>query len=198
MPMRRRSMLSLAGIGLVLAGCGSTQSAMPYAPTRVPVQVGRPLVTVGTVTDSREGTKDDPNWIGTIRGGFGNPIKRLEAEGPVSGVIAQAFRDGLAARGMLAGGAGRYRMDVDIIRFDADQVGRREATAEFRVSLHPAAGGGVVFSRTARANQISGSALTFSAGVFGSVEELRGIALSTMNEAVDQALDDPALAAALR
>jgi len=62
--------------------------------------MARPVVAVMQVTDRREDGREDPNWIGTIRGGFGNPNKRLEA--PVPEVVRQAFVDALRARGLLA------------------------------------------------------------------------------------------------
>lgn len=194
--MRRLFLLSLLGLGL--AACGTTQMSMPYTPAAQPVSVSRPVVALGTVTDSREEGREDPHWIGTIRGGFGNPVKRLEAPVPVSDVVRQAFSDALAARGMLATGAPRYVLSVDIIQFKSDQVGRREATVEFRVTLTPAAGGAAVLQDRELANQVGGSLITFSAGVFGSLDDLRAIALSTMSQAIDRILDKPTFAAALR
>jgi hypothetical protein len=49
-----------------------------------------------------------------------------------------------------------------------------------------------------RAYQVGGSMITLSSGIFGSVEDLRGIALSTMSQAIDRILDKPGFAAALR
>jgi hypothetical protein len=196
MPMRRLILLSLLGLGL--AACGTTQMPMPYTPAAQPVSVSRPVVAVGTVTDSREEGREDPHWIGTVRGGFGNPLKRLEAPVPVSDVVRQAFSDALAARGMLASGAPRYVLSVDIIQFKSDQVGRREATVEFQVTLTPASGGAAALQDRELANQITGSVLTFSAGVFGSLDELRAIALATMSQAIDRILDKPGFVAALR
>lgn len=194
--MRRFLLLSMLSLGLT--ACGTTQMSMPYSPTAQPVSVGRPVVALGTVTDRREDGREDPNWIGTVRGGFGNPLKRLEAPVPVSEVVRQAFSDALAARGMLATGTPRYLLSVDIIQFKSDQVGRREATVEFQVTLTPAAGGAAVLQDRELANQITGSVLTLSAGVFGSLDELRAIALSTMSQAIDRILDKPGFAAALR
>jgi hypothetical protein len=84
---------------------------MPYAPT-VPVQAAavpaQPVLAVSDrVANERRAGGDDPTWIGTIRGGYGNPIKHLNADAPVDRVVAQAFADGLAARGLLAPGGGR-------------------------------------------------------------------------------------------
>jgi hypothetical protein len=194
--MRRYLLLSMLAVGL--AACGTTQMSMPYSPAAQPVSVNRPVVAMGTVTDRREDGREDANWIGTVRGSFGNPVKRLEAPVPVSEIVRQAFSDALAARGMLATGAPRYLLSVEILQFKSDQVGRREATVEFQVTLTPSGGGAVVLQDRELANQITGSVLTLSAGVFGSLDELRAIALSTMSQAIDRILDKPGFAAALR
>ena len=194
--MRRLFVMSLLCLGL--AACGTTQVSMPYTPASRPLAVSRPVVAVGTVTDRREDGREDANWIGTIRGGFGNPIKRLEADRPVAEVVRQAFTDGLAARGMLATGAPRYTLAVEVLQFKSDQLSRREATVEFRASLLPAAGGAPVLVVQERANQVGGSAITLAAGVFGSLDDLRAIAMSTMSEAVDRVLNRPDFAQALR
>jgi hypothetical protein len=194
--MRRLLVLSMLCLGLT--ACGTTQMPLTYAPTAAPVVVSRPVVTVGTVTDRREGGREDPRWIGTIRGGFGNPIKMLEAPEPVTEVVRKAFTDALALRGMLAPAAPRYALLVEVVQFKADQLGRREATVEFRVSLAPASGGAPVLTLQEKANQVGGSVLTLSAGVFGSVEDLHAIALSTMNQAIDRILNKPEFASALR
>jgi len=49
-----------------------------------------------------------------------------------------------------------------------------------------------------RANRVGGSAITLSAGVFGSADDLRLIAQRTMSEAIDRLLDKPGFTAALR
>jgi hypothetical protein len=62
----------------------------------------------------------------------------------------------------------------------------------------PAAGGAPVLVVQERANQVGGSAITLAAGVFGSLDDLRAIAMSTMSEAVDRVLNRPDFAQALR
>jgi uncharacterized lipoprotein YajG len=195
MPMRRFFALSLLCLGL--SACGTTQLPMAYAPTVQPVAVARPVVALGTVTDQRQDGRENPHWVGTIRDGFGIPMKRLEAPAPVTEVVRQAFSDALAARGMLAGATPRYTLSVVILQFDANQYSRREATVEFQVTL-TSAGGQQVLSDRERAYQVGGSLITLSSGIFGSVEDLRAIALTTMNQAIDRILDKPSFAAALR
>ncbi|RKK04877.1 hypothetical protein EBE87_10325 [Pseudoroseomonas wenyumeiae] len=149
------------------------------------------------MTDQRQDGRENPYWIGTIRDGFGIPMKRLEASTPATEVVRQAYTDALAARGMLAPAAPRYLLNVTILQFDANQYSRREATAEFMVTLTTSSNAPVLTARE-RAYQVGGSMITLSKGIFGSVEDLRGIALSTMSQAIDRILDKPEFAAALR
>lgn len=193
--MRRLFTLSLLCLGLT--ACGATQLPMNYMPTTQPVARSAPVVAVGGVIDQREGGRENAYWIGTIRDSFGIPIKQLEAPAPVTEVVRKAFTDALAARGMLAAAAPRYVVNVTILHFDANQYSRREATAEFMVTVTSANNAPVLTDRE-RAYQVSGSMITLSRGIFGSVEELHAIAVSTMSEAIDRILDKPEFAAALR
>ena len=84
-----------------------------------------------------------------------------------------------------------------ITRFDANQYARREATANFEVMLADRSGR-AAWSGQGRAQQTDGSLVTLARGVFASVDDLRQTALRTMSEAIDEALDDPRFAAALR
>ena len=194
---RRLLPLLLAGL---LAACGTTQVALPYAPAAAPAPVAgaRPVVAMGNVTDNREGGREDPAWIATIRGGYGNPVKRLDAGQPVREVVAKAFADALAARGLLAAGAPRYRLAVVVEQLSGNQYVRREATAEFRVTLTDAAGGAPLWSETGRATVVDGSVLSLSVGVFASTDDMREVVQRAMTQAIDEVLGKPGLAAALR
>ena len=198
--------LPLSLLVLLAAACGTREAAMPYTPT-VAVQpaaagaAGRSAVAVSDrVANERRAGREDPNWIGTIRGGYGEPIKRLSSDAPVDRVVARAFADGLTARGLQApgGGASPYLLAVTIHQFDANQYGRREATADFSAALTERATGREVWRDRHRAYNVEGSVVTFSRGVFGSTEDLRRVALRTMSEAVDALLDKPGFRAALR
>ncbi|MCI0753997.1 YajG family lipoprotein [Teichococcus vastitatis] len=192
--------LIAAALLLGLAACGTTEANLVYTPATAmtsPAQA-RPVVAVGTVVDRREDGREDPRWIGTIRGGYGNAMKRLDAPVPVTEVVRQAFTDALRARGLLATGAPRYTIGVEILQLNANQYVRREGNAEFRISLIPAAGGPPVLVDQGSASRVSGSMLSLAAGAFGSVEELRLVAQQAMSEAIDKLLDKPGFAAALR
>jgi len=179
------------------AAFGSTQTSMPYAPTvsvQPTAEAARPLVAVDDrVVNERRAGREDPTWIGTIRGGYGNPLKRLNSDA--------AFADGLVARGLRSpagNSASPYRLAVTIHHFDANQYVRREATADFSAVLTDGATGREVRRDRHRAYNVDGSLLSLSVGVFASTEDLRHVALLTMSQAVDALLDKPGSRAALR
>lgn len=179
----------------LLGGCGTTAVGLKYAP---PATLSKPAAaapaSVGTFVDQRG---EPANWLGAIRGGFGNPLKNLESDRPVADLVAAAFADGLRARGhALDAAAGRPQLSGVIRKLDCNQVVRREANVEVELTVR-GADGRVRHTKTYAANRLDGSLVTMSAGVFASVDDLRVTLEAALREAVDKALDDPALRAAL-
>lgn len=155
---------------------------------------GEPSIALGDVTDGRE---HDRTWLGAIRGGFGNPLKVLHTQGPVSDAVGAAVRDGLAARNLGASDGARYRLNVHVVQFDCNQYVRREAHIELQLRLVDAATGAVVHELSADVDQVEGSVLSLATGIFASPEQLRALANAVLQSAVDQALDDADFRAAL-
>ena len=170
---------------------------MLYQPT-VAIQktIVSAQVTVGSFVDSRG--ESDPTWAGAIRGGFGNSLKVLALDKPGSDVIKAAFEDGLKARGASPTLTGGQPQLTGVIRkFECDQYVRREATIELELTVLDSSGH-TKFTRNYRSNNIDGSILTLSTGVFASIDDLRVVMERTLRETVDKALDDSALRAALQ
>jgi len=143
--------------------------------------------------------REDPTWIGTIRGGYGNPLKVLKAPEPVDQVVRKAFTDGLTARGLNTSGANSpYVLVVTIHQFDANQYIRREATADFSVVVTERATGREVWRGREKVYIVDGSILSLGVDVFASVEDPQRVVLQAMNEAVDKLLDKSELRAAIR
>jgi hypothetical protein len=94
--MRKASFVTLAA-AVILSGCWTTHVALKYqAPPKVtPAATGTPTILIGTFADMR-GQK--PNWIGRIRGTFGNSLERLVVDESVATLVQTQFRDGLLAR----------------------------------------------------------------------------------------------------
>lgn len=163
--------------------------ALKYEPpTSFAAAEGAASVQMGKVVDSR-GTPS--NWLGAIRGGYGNPLKKLYTEGPTAEVVALAFEDALSSRQLLAPNAmADYRLDVLLLKFDTSYYFNKEAHVNFELSLLHKPSGDTVFERSfVTANETGGA----GAGIFGDVEALANFANQTLNETIDKALSDPDL-----
>lgn len=147
-------------------------------------------LTVGLFTDNRGEPSD---WLGAIRGGFGNPLKEIWSTEPVADLVAKMFTAGLQARGLTVQGSdASHLLTGSIIRLDCNQLVRPEANAEIELYLTERKNGQKVFSRTYRATNVEGSVFSPATGIFASVEKLRSLTEKTLQQVVDQALDDPA------
>lgn len=195
--MKAHVLLAVIGAATLIAGCsthtGGLRYTTPERHARVPE--GSPPVVLGAFTDKRG---EPPTWLGAIRGGFGNQLKSIESDQPVSALVREAFADGLRARGIsLSGAAGRPTLTGAVEILQGDQYARRGAEAKVAVSVVDAQGR-PIFARTYDSNLVDGSLVTLSAGVFGSPELLRELIARALSEVVDKALNDPALRAALQ
>jgi hypothetical protein len=161
----------------------------PSAAKAVPANAAESVELV-SVTDHR---KHAANWLGAIRGGYGNPLKTLETPLPVKDMVAKAYEDGLKARGMFASSKAKYGMKVDVSQFDCNQYARREAHIRFDVSLVELPSGKNVYDTVITVDRVTGSMITFDAGIFASVEDLRKLANEALQEAIDKTLDDQKL-----
>lgn len=193
------SLLLAALLGL--AACvPPVEVALPYAPETPPTPVARTnaLVSVGTITDAREGPWAGTARFGTIRGGFGQPVRRMDAPGPVGDVVAGAVRDGLAARGLLAPeGRGALELRVRVADFEASQLRRTEAEVELDGALVRRADGAVVWRGRGEADPIV-SGRGRPQGIAADPGDLRNTTIRAMSAAVDALLDDPGFRAAIR
>ncbi len=156
------------------------------------VTQGAPTIMLTSVRDNR-GEGHHLYELGSIRGGYGNPLKTLVTEQAVAVVVAQAIRDALAARS-LGAEAGVHRLEVRITRFDCNQLFPKEAHIELSFRLLDASTDAVLYEGTARANQAGGGA---GMGIFTPIEPLRALTNQVMNDGIDRMLDDPGLRAAL-
>lgn len=176
-----------------LQGCSSHNMDITYKPTSQPTTsktIGK-IETVN-VTDSR-GTPT--NWLGAIRGGYGNPLKKLYTDGNTSDVVATAFEEALQARGLIAPkNISKFRVNVTLEKFDTSYFFNKEAHAHFSVALVHTPTQQTVFSQTYRTDNEEGGV---GAGIFGNVDALAEFANKTLNQNIDKALDDPQFIAAL-
>jgi ABC-type uncharacterized transport system auxiliary subunit len=182
-----------AAFALALCGCtANTVSSLHYAPT-VPVQPVS-VATVGgvTATDQR---KEAPNRIATIMGGYGNPLKTLDTAKPLKDEVADAFGEGLRARGLLtANDQAPFHLALTIRRFDSDRYMGRGARIDLTMAVIDKAGR-TVFEDAAK-DEESESAFAES-GIFGKIEALQRLCEVVLDRSVDKLLDSPGFRAAV-
>ena len=195
-----RSRLGAVLATVLLVGCAlqthtvSLQDTSTAPPASV--TTGSPLVAIGQFTD----TRGEPTyWIGAVRSPLGNPIHTLEGTAPVGQMVADAFEDGLRARGLFADpSGGAYVLSGTIKDLRGNRLVRSEARVEIQVVLTERQTLRQLFAKTYRAVDEKPGAVTPGTDSAAGVEELRGMIVRTLRQVVDQALDDPTFRDALR
>jgi hypothetical protein len=192
MPVRSLLVVAL----LVLAGCSTNRVSLGYQPEAgTVVQRGPAVVQLGKFTDARG---VDANFLGAVRGGFGQQLKTLVTDEPVSAVVRTGFSQGLAARGLLRDATDApYTMIATIEKFDCSQYVNREAHARIAVTVSETASGRIVMNETFQRDLAKNNRNLFDAGAFASTDDLRVVAADALREIVDTALDSPKLKQAL-
>lgn len=183
-----------------IAACSTTtKGGLAYAPSTSPGPANPTLavsVTAGQFMDQRGG--DDKEWIGAIRNGWGIPVKNVDVAPSVAVVVQEAFAAGLRASGFSMSGGTAYRISGVIKALDANQLVHLESNVEIEVDVFKISTGQEVFSRTYSAHNSEGSMLSLHTGYFGSEKKLRALAQKTLDQVVNQALDDSDLRRAIR
>jgi uncharacterized lipoprotein YajG len=188
--------VAVAVVLTALAGCGTTNVNLKYSPS-TPFMKVPPTATpvnVGSFLDQRG---EPPTWLGAIRGGFGNPLKVLESDRPVAELVKDAFTEGLRARGVPTDADAPYQVTGVIRKLDCSQYVRREAHIQIELTVVEKSTQ-QRFTRLYKSDNVDGSLISLSTGVFASVDDLRAVLEKTLRDVVDQALEDSELRTALR
>jgi len=159
--------------------------------------VARPVVAVGPFVDKRG---QGPTYLGTIRGAFGEPVSRLYTTAPVSGLVREAFANGLRARGLLADeAAAPYTLSGEIAAFDTNQYIRGEAEANVALTLTETGTGRVLALWPVQIRERQGTVpVTGAPASYGLPEPLPKVASDALRRLVDDALDSPKFREAVR
>ena len=115
-----------------LAACTSKSADLAYAPTVAVTAQVVPAIASVAVIDARE--EKDPNYIGAIRGGYGNPLKTLTSALPVKDEVSAAFTSALRARGLYGSGA-PLTLAVTLKQLSGNWYARREGHTIFFADL---------------------------------------------------------------
>ena len=190
--MRVKFLITLVGLFL-LTGCSSHMLDLRYEETaQINSSSDLPMMAVGGVTDSR-GTAS--NWLGAIRGGYGNPLKKIYSTEPTSKAVAGSLEEALRRRQLLASlEEAILRIDVEIKKFDTSYYFNKEAHADLAVEVFSQKTGNLVYRESYRVDNEKAGA---GAGIFGNAEALGEFANLTLNQALDSFLDDPKFATAV-
>jgi hypothetical protein len=185
----------LSAVLCILFGCSTTAVTLRYEPT-APIQIepdAKPVAVVGSIKDVRK--EDDPRWFGAIRGGFGNPLKKLVGDKPMSETVAQSLSDALKERRLLASGDNAaIRVEGTIQELDCNYYWNRDAHAQLQLNLVDAKSNVLLYTQSQRADN---SETGVGAGIFGDVNHLAEFMQQTLNQVIDKFFADPVFMAAL-
>lgn len=170
---------------LLLSGCSTHMAKVEYEGSGVNSKGVTPSINEVIVSDDRD---TESNWLGAIRGGYGNVLKTLRTEEPTDIVVDKMYTDALMKSGIYDESIDApYSLKVKITKFDCSYYWNREAHAYVDVSLVDNSTSNIKFSKSYKTDQVDPGA---GAGIFGDVDTLRDLAESTMNETVDKMLTD--------
>jgi len=145
----------------------------------------KPLINTIIVSDER-GT--DKNWLGAIRGGYGNRLKTLRTEESTDSVVKKMYEDALNKSKLLSTSIDSpYAIKVVITKYDCSYYMNREAHAHVNISLIDNSTSTIRFSKSYKTDEVETGV---GAGIFGSVDTLRALAETAMNNTIDKALSD--------
>jgi hypothetical protein len=153
-------------------GCSTHMVSVRYQPTNQIVSntPGEASVTVGRFSDDR-GTES--NWLGAIRGGYGNPLKKLRTDQPTNEMVEAAFADALQARNMLGTkDTSKVAIEENITKFDCSYYFNREAHAHLLVKVVLLPSRALIFSRTYKTDNTESGV---GAGIFGDTDHLAAL-----------------------
>ena len=178
--------IGILGLGaLLLSGCSTHMTKVEYEGAGINSQGVTPSINEVVVSDDR-GT--DSDWLGAIRGGYGNVLKTLRTEDSTDVVVDRMYTDALVKSGIYTESTDApYTLKVKITKFDCSYYWNREAHAYVDVSLIDNLTSNAKFSKSYKTDEVEAGA---GAGIFGNVDTLRDLAENTMNKTVDKMLAD--------
>ncbi len=187
--MKNVRVACLLGAFGLMVGCSTTSTTLRYEPV-APIKAGqetKPVAVVGTITDLRH--EEDPRWFGAIRGGFGNPLKKLTGDVPMNESVARSLSAALEARGLLGSSDGALvRVEGSIQVLDCNYYFNRDAHAQLLLNLVDAKSGVLLYSQSQKTDNSEGGV---GAGIFGDPAHLADFMQKTLNETIDKFFADP-------
>lgn len=175
-----------------LSGCSTHLTNVEYKGFGVSTVSEESLINNVIVTDKR-GT--DSDWLGAIRGGYGNRLKTLRTQESTDIVVNKVYTDALIKSNLYTSSKDSpYSLKIEITKFDCSYYFNREAHAHVNILLIDNITSATKFSKTYKTDEVESG---FGAGIFGDVDTLRNLAETAMNKTVDKTLTDPEFIEAL-
>jgi len=189
MNFRCLSVIFGAAAFLGLASCSNTSVVtLTYLPRAARVARGAPDFTVGEFRDMRS---MPAQVLGTVRLPIGPRVDTIQTRLPISSIVANAFGYALEVRGMAAGrGPARFRITGDVIDLRSQLLVHPYGYAKIRVNIADAASGRVLHSQIYEGERQSNA---YRPGSGSPVPILQELTSRALQDAVDHALDDPAM-----
>ncbi len=170
---------------LLLAGCSTHMSKVEYEGSGAVAGEAEPVIGQVIVSDSRD---TDSNWLGAIRGGYGNRLKTLRTEESTDVMVDKMYTSALEKSGIYSSSdSAPFQLNVEITKFDCSYYFNREAHAHVNVSLLRKADAKIAFEKSYKTDLTESGV---GAGIFGDVDTLRDLAEEAMNETIDKMLGD--------
>ena len=188
--MKSRTLLLWGlALGLALSSCTNTSTiTLDYVPHPGAVLRGQPQFSVGAFANKRG---VDSHTVGRVRLPVGVPVDTLATSVPVETAVANAVAHALHARGMLTeGDQASYLITGDVLILEATLLVHPYAQAKIRMNVVEMDSGRVLFSKTYAGERQSTAYVPGSGSPVPLLQELTSRALQ---DAVDRAVDDPAL-----
>jgi Short C-terminal domain len=180
---------------ILLAGCSTHLESVKYSQSAGTASIVGPEITgpvgVGNFSDNR-GT--DPRWLGAIRGGYGNVLKRIETDKPGSEVIHDAFVAALAARKIPTAGDPTVMIEGSITKMDCSYYFNKEFHAHFHVTVASLPTRAVIFQNDYLTDRNEGGV---GAGILGDPDALAQEENDTINQTIDKVFADANFLAAI-
>ncbi|KAA1190500.1 SHOCT domain-containing protein [Pseudohalioglobus sediminis] len=170
---------------IFISACSTHQTVVEYEGSGIAAPEAGPTINSIVVSDDR-GTES--NWLGAIRGGYGNVLKTLQTEQSTDIIVDQMYTAALGQSGIYSTDIdGPYSLKVSISKFDCSYYFNREAHAHVRISLIENESRNAVFEKSYKTDETESGV---GAGVFGDVDTLRDLAELAMNKTIDKMLSD--------
>lgn len=188
----RLPLLTLACASLFLAACTPSTVSLDYQPNFAANVRGPSVFHAGEFVDQRGVA---PTYIGGI--GIRNVVnlENIYLKVPASDAVRNAVLHALDARHMLSKGAPHYVLSGEIIDLHCELLKVPYAYAQLRVKMTDTHTGRIVFAKEFVGERQSAF---FVPGSGDPVPILRQLTSRALQDAVDKAIDDPAMRRVMR